>query len=166
MKVALTYQGKAFTYNGVLFVYEFPDTESRGFSISVLESAFKDIVESAGCVSSVFNNRPKSLPNQLQNFVVVSVIGTLEDMAAYGDCKVRIAMFARDVADFKNSVLLDNMQHDIQQAVPTYWDVTGDNGNVIASYEIDKHPDVIGDAPDDFGFHARILMFNVLIKVL
>jgi len=165
MRAVFTYNGVAFTYGGNVFYYDIPDSGRRIFSSTVLETAFKDILERITMADAVYMNRPKAHPQQ-KSFIVVNVLGNISDMMTYGKCRVRIAMFAKDVADFKNHVLLDQMQSDVLGGMPTSWEVADSAGTLKASYEIDDAPTTLADVPDDFGFHQRTITYEVIIKVL
>ena len=68
------------------------------FDTSALESALRRILLDGGVAEVVYANRPKSAPTRENRFAVVSVAGNLDDLACYGDCVVRITLYARDAA--------------------------------------------------------------------
>ena len=80
------------------------------FDTSALESALRRILLDGGVSEVVYANRPKSAPTRENRFAVVSVAGNLDDMACYGECVVRITLYARDAAGLKNSKALSEMQ--------------------------------------------------------
>ena len=80
------------------------------FDTSALESALRRILLDGGVAEVVYANRPKSVPERAYRFAVVSVSGNLDDMACYGDCVVRITLYARDAAGLKDSRALSEMQ--------------------------------------------------------
>lgn len=167
MKIAFTYNGVGLTHKNVVFSYNWPEhIKKNDFSITTLEGAFKALIERSKASSSVYNNRPKADAKTPNDFIVASVQGNVEDMAAYGVCTMNVAMFARDAAGFKNSKKLGIMQSTLLDFMPSYMEVLDDNDDVVVAYEIDNHPTVIGDAPDDYGFHARVILLNIIIKVL
>ena len=124
------------------------------YDISDIESAFMSIVKTAGVSSNVYPNRPKSVTKS-QDFVVVRLGTAVEDLAAYGTCRVRIFLFARDVENIKNSTKLGMM----------YDALVGNMPAQSGRYMIDVNPTISPDVADDYGFHARIITFKVTIKV-
>ena len=123
------------------------------FNISDIEKAIADEVRALGVSTHVWNNRPKATADDIDEFVVVKVTGTLTDWAAFGQCRVSVQLFARDIREMKNSVRLDVMQGALR-SIPLW----------IDKYLIDGHPTYVGDVADDFGFHARIINFRITIK--
>ena len=123
------------------------------FNISDIEKAIADEVRTLGVSTHVWYNRPKATADDIDDFVVVKVTGNVTDWAAFGQTRVSVQLFARDIMEMKNSVRLDVMQ-DALRALPLW----------IGKYLIDGHPTYIGDTPDDFGFHARIINFRITIK--
>lgn len=139
--------------------------EHNAFSPSLVESAFRAILGQGSVSANIYNNRPKSLSPTVSDFVVASMQGNLDDLAAYGDAVMNVTLFAKDVSGFKNGKKLSLMQGAAMQAMPVAVSIT--NGNTtIAEFEVGLHPSVIGDAPDDYGFHARMILFQVTIKAI
>jgi hypothetical protein len=136
----------------------------NAFSASLIEEAFRAMLITGGVSSNVFSNRPKSLSPTVQDFVVASLQGTLEDMKAYGDCTVNVTLFSKDAAGFKNAKKLSILQDRVMASVPMWADVV-DGQDKVMSFEVGDTPDIIGDAPDDYGFHARMILFQVTIKL-
>ena len=122
------------------------------FDITDIEKQFTDEVRKLG-FSHVWNNRPKATSDDISDFVVVRVSGGVNDRLAYGDCHVIVQLFVRDVKEMKNSKKLSVMQKKLL-TIPLS----------TAKLFIDGQPRIIGDTADDFGFHARIVNFKVIIK--
>lgn len=123
------------------------------FDITELEEQVKMIVERMGFTRKVYSNRPKAAL-QLSDFAVVEVDSTVEDEGAYGRCTVSVSLFANDVNERKNNAKLSYMQHEFMSHFPASY----------GKYIFDDYPSVLGDTPDDFGFHARIIQVKTLIK--
>ena len=123
------------------------------FDITDIEKLVSDKVRELGVSTNVWNNRPKATDDKISDFVVVKVSGGITDRAAYGDCRVLVYLFARDIREMKNSVKLSVMQKKLE-ALPLW----------IEPLLINGKPRIIGDTADDFGFHTRILNFKVFIK--
>lgn len=125
------------------------------FDITELEECVKLIVEGIAFTSRVYSARPKAA-TQLDSFAVVEVDSSVEDEGAYGRCVLSISLFAKDVNELKNNKKLGYMQRQLLEHFPAEQN----------PYIFDSFPKVLGDTPDDFGFHARIIQFNVLIKAI
>lgn len=123
------------------------------YSVSNLESAFRDFVIDGGVTTTVYDARPKAAVPQ-NDFAVVRMTGTLEDMATYGETEIGVHLFAKDIQAFKNTEKLDLMHEHLMAAVPAETE----------DYVIDIHPFVLPDVADDYGFHARIITFSVTVK--
>jgi len=122
------------------------------FDITDIEKAFSDAVRALG-FERVWNNRPKAVADNISDFIVVRVSGGITDRAAYGDCRILVYLYVRDVKEMKNAKKLSVM-HKKLLGLPTW----------IEPLLINPHPRIIGDTADDFGFHTRILNFKVIIK--
>lgn len=144
------------------------DTNARrnGFSLSLMEKVFQLILANGGASANVFTNRPKSLAANVNDFIVSSMQGNIEDMAVYGECTMNIALFAKDAAGFKNSNKLSVMQDAVFDSLPLSVTVTTDLDVTVEEYLIDKNPDIVGDASDDYGFHCRMILLQTTIKVI
>lgn len=125
------------------------------FDITDIEETLKGIVRKAGVSENVYSNRPKATTSPKDDFVVVSVVGRVEDRAAYGDCKVMIYLFARDAQGFKNRTKLSLMYEAFRKGLPGFYG---------GKYEYWKTPAVLGDIADDYGYHARVIELFVNIK--
>jgi len=127
------------------------------FDITDIEKAVSDAVRGLGVSTNVWNNRPKVTDDSISDFAVVKVSGGISDKAAFGQCRIAIHLFARDVMEMKNSKKLSVMQKALM-GLPL-WPNEG-------KFLIDGHPRIVGDTPDDFGFHARIISFRLYIKAV
>lgn len=122
------------------------------FDITTIESLVSAELRKAG-LPRVWNNRPKATNDSINDFVVVKVAGGISDLAAYGSCRLLVYCFARDIKEMKNTNKLSLMQKKVE-TLPTW----------IEPLLIDGHPRIVGDTPDDFGFHCRTFNFKVFIK--
>ena len=122
------------------------------FDITDIEKAVSEAVRSLG-FPRVWNNRPKAVDDTIDDFLVVKVSGGITDKAAFGLTRVAISIFVRDVREMKNSKRLSVLQKTLE-GLPLW---IGDN-------LLDGHPRIVGDTPDDFGFHARIITYRLYIK--
>ena len=127
------------------------------FDITDIENAISDAVRELGVSANVWNNRPKATDDSINDFVVVKVTGGVSDKAALGQTRIAIHLFARDILEMKNGKKLSVMQKALE-GLPL-WPNEG-------RYLIDGHPRIVGDTPDDFGFHARIISFRLYIKAV
>ncbi len=123
---------------------------NANYDITTIEEAIRSIVRSLGVSENVFCNRPKALPESVSDFVVVKVSGTVADLATYARCTIRIDLFTKDVNTIKNGKKLSVMYQKLVEGVPSLAD----------KIFLTTSPNIIGDTPDDFGFHARMLQFN------
>ena len=144
----------------------FEHIDKNIFNASDIEEAMKAIVLQSGVTKYVYNNRPKAVAESGKDFVVVMVSGVIEDMKAYGTCQVLVSMFAQDAAGFKNGKKLGILQKGIMDFMPAECSILDGDGEVVKQFEIETTPMVLGDASDDFGYHARTIQYNILIKVL
>jgi hypothetical protein len=126
----------------------------NNFDITDIEDTLKGIIREAGVSQTVYSNRPKATPSPKDDFVVVSVSGRVEDVSAYGECRVLIYLFARDAQGFKNREKLSKMQKAFKDGLPGF----------EGKYEYNQTPAVLGDVPDDYGYHARVIELFVTIK--
>lgn len=126
----------------------------NNFDITDIENTLKGIVREAGVSQTVYTNRPKATQTPKDDFVVVSVTGRVDDRSAYGECRVLIYLFARDAQAFKNGPKLSKMYSAFITGLPGF----------SGKYEFDLRPSVLGDIPDDYGYHARVIELFVNIK--
>ncbi|MFA6717699.1 MAG: hypothetical protein WCS15_01330 [Prevotella sp.] len=108
-----------------------------------------------GISKTVFNNRPKSATITDNDFVVVKVSGSVQDIAAYGSCTVTIDLFAKDVSNLKNGKKLSVMYKKLVDVLP----YTNDR------YVFEGNPTLLSDVADDYGYHARMIQIKTIIKI-
>lgn len=123
---------------------------NANYDITTIEETVRSLVRSLDVSENVFCNRPKALPESVSDFVVVRVSGTVADLATFARCTIRIDLFAKDVNSIKNGRKLSVMYQKLVEGVPSIAD----------KIFLTTSPNIIGDTPDDFGFHARMLQFN------
>ena len=126
----------------------------NNFDISGIRKEVMGIVKTLGVSKKVYPNRPK-VAEPAADFVVVEV-GTVEDMAAYGQCTVELHLFAKDIDFVMNDAKLSVMYGKIAKGFPAA------SGRLL----FDTEPQVLGDTPDDFGFHVRIIRIKTTIKAI
>ncbi len=137
----------------------------NNFDITTLEEALKSILTTGAVSATVWNNRPKTVDSTKNDFVVASVQSNMEDMDAYGDTFVNIALFAKDGSGFKNKTKLSLMYGKLRDCMPAAYEVTN-QGVTVAAYEFDTNPTIFPDVADDYGYHCRIIQFRVTQKVI
>ena len=126
----------------------------NSFDITDIENTLKGILREAGVSQTVYSNRPKATQTPKDDFVVVSVVGKVDDVSAYGQCRVMIYLFARDAQAFKNGPKLSKMYSALVSGLPGF----------SGRYEFDRRVSVLGDIADDYGYHARVIELFVNIK--
>lgn len=125
---------------------------TNNFDISEIRKTVMGILKSLGVSKKIYPNRPK-VADTANDFVVVEV-GTVQDRAAFGECMIDVALFAKDIDYVMNDAKLSMMYRKISEGFPA------SEGRLL----FDTEPDVLGDTPDDFGFHARIIRIKTTIK--
>lgn len=126
------------------------------YDTTALEKALKQILRNGEVSTNVYDDRPKADNSIVNDFTVVKVTGTVQDTQAYGRCMVAISLFARDVAGRKNTDKLSYMYGKLMEAMPYETE----------KYLFDSTPQLIGDTGDSYGFHARVIKFNTIIKAV
>lgn len=134
------------------------------FDITDVEKVVSDAVRALGVSANVWNNRPKATDDTIDDFVVVKVSGGISDKAAFGQTRLAVHLFARDILEMKNSKRLSVMQKALE-GLPLWIEDT-QSEDAPHGVLIDGHPRIVGDTPDDFGFHARIITFRLYIKAV
>ena len=124
------------------------------FDITDIETTLKGILREAGVSQNVYSNRPKASPSPIDDFAVVSVVGKVDDVSSFGQCRVLIYLFARDAQAFKNGPKLSKMYKSFKAGIPGF----------MGRYEFERRISVLGDIPDDYGYHARVIELFVTIK--
>lgn len=127
----------------------------NNFDISAIENDVIAIVRKLGISQKVYPNRPKSA-DTASDFVVVSVSEGIDDRATYGEGVVGIDLFAKDIDSIKNSKKLSVMYNKLAGGFPASY------GRLI----FDTEWNILGDTPDDFGYHARIILIPITIKAI
>lgn len=127
---------------------------TNDFDITMIEDEVMGIVRNLGVTKKVYPNRPKATESAA-DFVVVGVDG-VDDRAAYGECTVSVDLFAKDIDHIKNRKKLSVMYQKLRQGFPA------SSGRLI----FDTEWNILGDTPDDFGFHARMIRINTTIKAI
>lgn len=124
------------------------------FDTTNLEQTFVTLIKTAGISASVYTDRPKAKTVE-NDFVVVSLSDGIVDMGTYAFATLSIDLFARDVANQKNGKRLSVMYEALMGAIPAQ----------SGKYMVDRNPKVFPDVADDYGFHARMIDFNITIKI-
>lgn len=124
------------------------------FDITAIEDEVIEIVRSLGVSKKVYPNRPK-VAEPSSDFAVVS-IGDVEDLATYGECIISIDLFAKDIDSVKNRKKLSAMYQKLRKGFPVA------SGRLL----FDTEWNTLGDTPDDFGFHARMIRISTTIKAI
>lgn len=124
------------------------------YDLSALEDAVISALKAGGVTSQVYADRPKSKETAAE-FTVVSAKGQFDDKAAYANGNLYISLFAKDVENQKNRKKLGVLYARLIACMPAQ----------IGRYMFSIHPVIVGDRADDYGFHARMVIFNVTIKV-
>lgn len=127
----------------------------NNFDITTIEDEVIGIVRSLGITKNVYPNRPKSA-DTANDFIVVRTVNGVTDMSAYGECTIRIDLFAKDIDNIKNKKKLSYMYQKLREGFPA------SSGRLLFENEWN----ILGDTPDDFGFHARLIRINTTIKAI
>lgn len=127
---------------------------TNDFDITTIEDAVIEIVRNLGVSKKVYPNRPKAT-DSATDFVVVGVDG-VDDLAAYGETTVSIDLFAKDIDYVKNRKKLSVMYQKLRKGFPA------SSGRML----FDTEWNILGDTPDDFGFHARMIRIQTIIKAI
>ena len=125
---------------------------TNNFDISEIRRTVMGIIKTLGVSKKIYPNRPK-VADTANDFVVVEV-GAIDDMSTYGECTVTVSLFAKDIDHVLNDTKLSVMYRKIADGFPA------SEGRLL----FDTEPNVLGDTPDDFGFHARIIRIKTTIK--
>lgn len=127
---------------------------TNDFDITIIEDEVMAIIRNLGVSKKVYPNRPKAA-DPASDFVVVGVDG-VDDRAAYGECTVSVDLFAKDIDSVKNRKKLSIMYQKLRSGFPAH------AGRLL----FDTEWNIVGDTPDDFGFHARMIRINTTIKAI
>ena len=124
------------------------------FDITMIEDEVIAIIRNLAVSKKVYANRPKAA-EPASDFVVAYADGA-EDLRAYGETVVVISLFAKDVDSEKNRKKLSAMYQKLRERFPA------ESGRLL----FDTEWNILGDTPDDYGFHARIIRINTTIKAI
>lgn len=124
------------------------------FDITMIEDEVIAIIRNLGVSKKVYANRPKAA-DPASDFVVVRADG-IDDLAAYGEATVSVDLFAKDIDSIKNRKKLSAMYQKLCQGFPA------SSGRLL----FDTEWNILGDTPDDFGFHARMIRISTTIKAI
>lgn len=127
---------------------------TNNFDISEIRRTVMGIIKTLGVSKKIYPNRPK-VAETANDFVVVEV-GMVDDRSSYGECTVDVSLFAKDIDYVMNEAKLSVMYRKIAEGFPA------SEGRLL----FDTEPNVLGDTPDDFGFHARIIRIKTTIKAI
>ncbi len=125
------------------------------FDITTIEDEVIRIIRNLGVSSKVYPNRPKEA-DPANDFVVVSMVNGVTDLSAYGECTIRIDLFAKDLDYVKNKKKLSAMYQKLRKGFPA------SSGRLL----FDNEWNILGDTPDDFGFHARLIRVKTIVKAI
>lgn len=125
------------------------------YDITAIEDEVIGIIRNLGVSAKVYPNRPKAA-DPASDFVVVSIVNGVSDLLAYAECTVRIDLFAKDIDNIKNRKKLSAMYQELRKGFPA------SKGRLL----FDTEWNILGDTPDDFGFHARMIRINTTIKAI
>lgn len=127
----------------------------NNFDITAIEDDVIGIVRNLGLSKKVYPNRPKAADSS-SDFVVVSVLSGVTDLSAYGECTIKIDLFAKDIDGIKNKNKLSAMYEKLVNGFPA------SSGRLLFDTELNT----LGDTPDDFGYHARLIRIKTTIKAI
>lgn len=149
----------------------------NNFDITTIERGLVEMIRKCRVSKNIYNNRPKSKVTT-DDFVVVSLSSSIEDMETYAVASVGIDLFARNVLNIKNGkklkymydMLIDNLPHKYTLTDASFqsesFDDSFSTGQAIAEFLLDSHPTILGDTPDDYDFTARIIELKIIIKAI
>lgn len=128
----------------------------NNFDQSAIEDSIGEVLRTIGVSKNVYSNRPRSISADLKDFVVCKVVGSIDDLRAFGSCTLSVSLFAKDVSNVKNRKKLSVMQEKVTQGMPRSYD----------GLLIDDVPKILGDSADKDGYHARIIHYSLIIKTV
>lgn len=127
----------------------------NNFDISAIRQEIIDILKGIGVSQKVYPNRPKAT-SPASDFIVVSISNGVNDLSAYGECVIHIYLFAKDIDGLINDKKLSLMYQRLVAGFPAA------SGRLL----FDNEWNILGDTPDDFGFHARLIRIKSTIKAI
>lgn len=97
-------------------------------------------------------DRPSAATEQMNNFVVVALIGAMNDRNAYGDSHIRIDVFAKDrTGGLEATDKLEEMQRKVFKKFPMVNDK-------FTTYK----PSLIAGGDDGLGFHYLMITAKIV----
>ena len=127
----------------------------NNFDITAIEDEVIGIIRNLGVSKQVYPNRPKAA-DPANDFVVVGTVNGVTDLSAYGECVIRIELFAKDIDNVKNKKKLSAMYQKLVNGFPAA------SGRLLFGTEWN----ILGDTPDNFGFHARLIRIQTTVKAI
>ena len=127
---------------------------TNDYDITAIEDEVIGIIRNLGISAKVYPNRPKAAESS-SDFIVLGIDG-VNDLAAYGECTISVDLFAKDIDNIKNRKKLSAMYQKLRKGFPA------SKGRLLFEAEWN----ILGDTPDDFGFHARMIRINTTIKAI
>lgn len=127
---------------------------TNDYDITAIEDEVIGIIRNLGISAKVYPNRPKAAESS-SDFIVLGIDG-VNDLAAYGECTISVDLFAKDIDNIKNRKKLSAMYQKLRKGFPA------SKGRLL----FDTEWNILGDTPDDFGFHARMIRINTTIKAI
>lgn len=128
----------------------------NNFDQGKIEEAIGNEIRNLGATKNLYYNRPRSSTENLKDFIVVKVIGSLYDQRAIGTCTLSVSLFAKDVSNIKNKDKLSYMQGIVINGMP----------RLVGSISIDDTPRILGDTSDGNGYHVRIIHYSLINKIV
>ena len=128
------------------------------FNIPDLEEFAKNLF-SGVCDVTVLTNFPKSLKDNQNSVMVVSVASSLKDFNAYGKCLIAVEIFVKEKANgLKDNSKMKSLQSAFITKVNSY--STG-----TSNYIMTTNDDLcFSDYDANKGFHVMINYITILIK--
>lgn len=128
---------------------------NANYDQTYIEKTLEDIARRLKISNTIYQGkRPTSVTDKVNDFVVVKVVGSIEDMNAYGSASVSFDLFARDLAgDIKNSKKLSIMY---QKLIAGLYGIEGD----LIFGELRQ----LADMSDGAGFSVRMTQGHITIK--
>lgn len=128
---------------------------TENFDQSMIEAKLVEIIKGAGISENIFSGqRPETVDEKMNDFVVAKVTGRIYDMQAYGDTVCSIDLYARNIRGLKNGKRLSAMYKKLNNILPLTDDflMLGQATN-------------LADASDGFGFTVRMINIKTIIKI-
>lgn len=122
---------------------------------SMIEAKLVEIIKGAGISENIFSGqRPETVDEKMNDFVVAKVTGRIYDMQAYGDTVCSIDLYARNIRGLKNGKRLSAMYKKLNNILP----LTDD-------FLMLGQATSLADASDGFGFTVRMINIKTIIKI-